>query len=396
VLNYDILRRDYDEILLASLQGRHYMVVFDECQAFKNTQTKTHDVCKRMSVAADRCVGLTATLLKNSLFDAYGVLKVIMPPLFTTKTAFYDAFCVTRLQDVPGSSGSKRRKVPVIIGYKNIDRFRSTLAPFFFGRRKSEVSSELPVLTTKVCPVELNPMEVAKYREALKGELITLSGPIQTNHLTALIRWQQIVDSLAVLDIPGVCSKEDEFLRMMEEDIEGKVIVFSRLKQVVKRLEGRLRDELGIKSVCIHGDIDGVEREQNKQKFLKMDSGIDVIFITMAGSTAMNLQSAATMVFYDSPWSFGDYVQLLGRMIRIGSRHTKVVAMHLVAQISSEVGGHKMQTIDEHVLAVLKDKQVPIEQAIGELEKGVLDLGSGDGGSRDLYQQIINQARRGV
>ena len=77
----------------------------------------------------------------------------------------------------------------------------------------------------------------------------------------------------------------------------------------------------------------------------------------------VNLQAAKAMIFYDSPWSAGDYIQILGRMIRIGSTHDRCYAIHLVAK----------GTIDEKVMAVLKKKMKLIEAVMGKRLKGESD-----------------------
>lgn len=81
----------------------------------------------------------------------------------------------------------------------------------------------------------------------------------------------------------------------------------------------------------------------------------------MAGSDAINLQQAGVMLFYDMPWSAGDYLQILGRMIRIGSPHQRVYAMHMLAE-----GQFGDETIDHHVMETLNTKMGYIEEALGK------------------------------
>ena len=404
ILNYNILIRDYADYLTDSLEGSPYMVIFDEAQAFKNTKTKTHHICRDMSWRADRAYGLTATPLKNTLMDGFGIFKAIVPGLFTTKSKFYEEFCVMTLQDIPQPGGGSR-KIPVVLGYKNLNRFRDRIDPFFLGRRKHQVTDELPTLTSKVQRVEMTPKEKTKYKEVMKGELILDSGDtVKTTHLTALIYWQQLVNSLSVLGMDGMSAKETELMRMMQEDVTGKVIIFSRFKRVVKRLAGMLKD-IGIRSVMVHGDIKDRDREENKKLFQKIDSGVDVVFITAAGSESINLHAASTLIFYDSPWAFGEYIQILGRMIRIGSRHDKVVAIHMVAELHPKTEALKpvkksgkkkkehLLTIDEHVIGVLMSKQKVVEEVLGKAGPGALEFGT-EGDAKNLYEMIVQNARK--
>jgi SNF2 family DNA or RNA helicase len=80
----------------------------------------------------------------------------------------------------------------------------------------------------------------------------------------------------------------------------------------------------------------------------------------MAGAEGINLQAAKAFIFYDLPWSAGDYLQLLGRMIRIGSRHQSVYAIHLVVEDS----------IDLQVEKTVSEKMGLITDVIGQRIKG--------------------------
>ena len=65
-------------------------------------------------------------------------------------------------------------------------------------------------------------------------------------------------------------------------------------------------------------------------------------------------------MFYDTPFSAGDFLQTLGRMIRIGSQHDRVLAIHLVTE----------NTIDERVMTVMEKKMGLVEAVLGKRIKG--------------------------
>jgi superfamily II DNA/RNA helicase len=114
-----------------------------------------------------------------------------------------------------------------------------------------------------------------------------------------------------------------------------------------------------------------------------MRSEVDVILITTAGSESLNLQAAEHFVFLDLPFSYGDYYQLIGRMIRIGSSHSTVVAHHLIGVRRS---GEK--TIDRHVLSILRSKKKLIDKVAGDGIIGGLHFKSGDDMVKDLLGEI--------
>jgi len=339
----------------------HYILLLDEATAFKTPGTQVSQVVGNFSKRASRAWGFSATLLKNHLMEGYGIYQVLVPGLFpTNKNNFMMEYCIIKLQSIRGSN----RQIPIIMGYRNedIQKFKDMIDPFYLGRPKHEVATELPVLTVKNLEVALTMQQNAKYAEALSG-LLTLGEGVkteerETTELTQLIYCQQIVDDLDLIGISGADSpKLDALVDLLTEGefAEDKVIVYSRFKKMVNLAEGYLRSK-GIESVRITGDEDTQQRREAAKRFQDPNDKVRVCFITNAGAEAVNLQAARALIFYDSPWSAGDMLQILGRMIRIGSTHESVYAIHLVAS----------GTIDEHVLKILKKKMVLIESVLGK------------------------------
>jgi hypothetical protein len=364
------------------------VVVYDECTAFKNMRTKTWEVCRFLADRSKRVYGLTATLLKNNLMEGFSIFKCIRPEVFTTKQSFLDTYCVTKMQ--PTRNGLK---IPIVVGYRNLDLFRSRIDPFFLGRPKHAVSDELPVLTTREVRFMLAPLEDYKYREALAGILELGDGEIREYEehkaLVSLTYCQQVVNSLFLLRFQdgddgfgGVASKEQELLDLVGDELDGeKVIVYTRFESHVARLQGLLA-KVGVESVRITGKEKEDGRRRAQQAFQDPGSSVRVVFITDAGSEAINLQAAGAMVFYDAPWSWGNYTQIIGRMIRIGSPHRGVLVYHLI----SERPGKDPVTIDGHVLSMLRRKKSLIDRVIGEAAIGALEF---DGhATKDLLRRM--------
>lgn len=340
-----------------------YVLITDEATAYKTPTTQVHKVILWLSKKASRVWALTATLIKNNLMEGYGIYNVLVPGLFpAAKNRFMVEYCVIKMQSI-----GRGRQVPIIVGYRKEDiaKFREMIDPYFLGRPKHEVSNELPSLTMRDIKVAMTPKQLFKYGEATDGLLDVIKGgeaeQKETTKLTALIYCQQIVNDLALIGYDGEDSpKLDALAELLEEDLEGeKVIVFTRFKKMVDIAMPYLKGK-GFECVRITGDEDATERRTAAKKFQDPKDKTRVCFITMAGSEAVNLQAAKAIIFYDSPWSAGDYLQVLGRMIRIGSQHDKVYAIHLITQ----------GTIDGYVAQVLKRKMNLIESVLGKRLKG--------------------------
>ena len=416
LLNYALLIRDWDygSVLPTRPDGKpdpkgvaspglldritkdipNLVTVFDESQAFKSTTTKTWQTCKFLSDRSYRCYGLTATLLKNNLMEGYSIYKVIFSRVFTTKSKFMEDFCVTRKQAIRGG-----RQIPIVTGYKNLAQFRARIDPFFLGRPKHEVSDELPTLITKEVLCELSPIEDQKYDEALSGVLELGNGDVKDYEehkaFVSLLYCQQVVNSLHLLkfdekDGIGLSAKEEALTELLTEELEDeKVIVYTRFESHVARLQAVLK-EAKVKSVRLTGKDKDEARRQAQNAFQDLSSDIRVIIITAAGSEAINLQSAGALIFYDAPWSWGDYVQIIGRMVRIGSPHQHVVVYHLIAERPEE-RPKKRRTIDHHTLALLRGKKDLIDKVLGESAVGALDFGKGDSFVRNLVHELRNK-----
>jgi len=430
IVNYAIIVRDWDQgsqsipgktpkekptvlpgYLDGITRGMDLVVIYDEATAFKNHSTKTWQTCRYLSDRAKRCYGLTATLLKNNLMEGFSIFKVIVPRLFATKTAFLAAFCIVEQKRVAGN-----RKIPMVVGYKNLEAFRERIDPYFLGRPKHAVSAELPVLTTKQIIVELSAAEDQKYQEALSGVLEMGDGSTKDYEehkaFVSLCYCQQVVDSLTLLKykagdelLPGgyerldaeiashtiakLGSKEQAFQDLILDELDGeKVIVYTRFESLVGRLQAILKEK-GIRSGRITGKDSDSARRAHQKEFQNLDSDMKVIFITDAGSEAINLQAASALVFYDAPWSWGNYVQTLGRPIRIGSPHPNVCAYHIVA-VRPKAAGKNKKTIDHHILTLLTSKKNLVDKVLGEAAVGALDFKK-DGvgaGTKELLKQM--------
>ncbi len=350
------------------------IVVFDEATAFKSMRTKTWEMSRFLADRAQRVYGLTGTLLKNHLMEGYCIYKVIKPDLFTTKTQFYEDYCYVEMQKVG------KHKIPIVKGYKNLEHFRGRIDPFYIGRKKHMVSDELPQLITREVTCELSEFEDSKYEEALSGVLQLGNGEIRDfeehKALTSLIYCQQVANSLALLKFEGsstiasLSAKEEGLLDLLSEELsEEKVIVYTRFESHIARLQAILKKS-GIKSVRITGKEDDDARQKAQELFQDVNSDVKVVFVTSAGREAINLQAAAALIFFDLPWSWGDYLQILGRMVRIGSPHKGVLAFHLMAKRPQTA--EENQTIDQHVLQLLRRKKNPIEKILGESAVGAL------------------------
>ena len=363
------------------------MLVMDEAHVVKNYRGKIHSTVFELSRRCDRICGLTATPIKNRLMEFFSLFRIIVPGLFPKVTWFQSEYCITKLQRIPGG-----RSVPVVVGYKNLDKFVEVIEPYYFAHQKHEVAKELPDLVTRELACDLTDMQENLYDMAENGLLEKESDPDSTSAavLGAMTYVQEAVDSPTLLNdeegVPfeGNSPKIDALVDMLENELDGvKTIVFSRFERMIS-LIGRILEEKKIKYVRITGKENKVEdREIAKKTFQDKNSDVNVILITTAGSESINLQAAEHFIFIDAPWSYGDYSQLIGRMIRIGSEHKTVVATHLIA-----IHQNGKKTIDSYVIKKLRTKKSLSDKVAGDGLKGGLVFTKEDDDVRDIVNEI--------
>jgi non-specific serine/threonine protein kinase len=416
IMNYNPVVNEYETVM--GILKPNYMVCFDECTAFKNRKTQTFMACKFISESARRAYGLSATIIKNGLEEVYCIYDVVVPGVFGKITKFKDTYCNQKLMKIV--QGGKTRYFPKIIGYKNLAQFKTTLDPYFLIRRKEEVASELPKLISKKVVLEMLPEQKELYRKALAGilyeektkqeyfEVMDQMRLGQTDaktqqrfkdlkekydrfsteegkkrgKLAAITYCQMISNGPALVNEPGDSSKEEEFIRLMTEELSSdKVILFTRFKSGIPSLEIWC-ERKGIKYTRITGDENDRERQEARIKF-QTDPTCNLIFITTAGSSSLNLQAASCLIFYDTPWSYGDLVQTIGRAQRIGSLRDHILILHLVNK----------GTVDVRVINRVTDKKDLSDEILGDTAQGALEFTANENKVvDDLYTELLKDA----
>ena len=366
IMGYGSARQDFTKIQ----EWADYSLVCDEATVFKSPTAQIHQIVKYLSDQAYRAWGLSATLIKNNLMEGYGIYRVLVPGLFQmTERQFMFYYAMVRMQTV-----AKGRQIPVIEGYmpQKIREFKNNIDPYYLGRPKHEVATELPALLPPIrLEVDMTPEQDAKYGETLDGFLevgkVGEEVTKEITQLTAITYCQQIANSLGTLDLTTKKSPKLQLLLdlLTEGDLAGaNVIVFTRFRKMIDLIMPALA-KAGVDAVRITGTENEDKREAAKAAFQDPRQKTRVACITTAGSDAINLQAAEAIICIDTPWSAGDFLQLLGRMIRIGSVHERVQVFHMLARSK-----RFPKTVDHRVMDVLNSKMDLLEAVLGKRLKG--------------------------
>lgn len=362
------------------------VLCLDECHRFRATGTQTRHFISRICRYPERVWALTATAIKNGLDEFYSIAVAIGVQPLGPITQFWAEYCLWRDQHVGGG-----RTIKLLTGFvpEKIPYFKEQLRPFFLGRSQKQVNEKLPALSTVYHPIDLDEkqrkllVEIPLGLIELPPIMLKVAGEVflkerdPENEMTQLSCQQLVANHWALIDrnnpetflTPSLSPKEDALLDMLDGDYRGeKVVVYTKYRSWIDRLErltanGKFTERRFLR---ITGAESEARRNENKRLFQDPNSGYDLIVVNAAGMEGINLQQAAHMVMLDVPWSWGDLIQLVGRMVRMASPHSACTLHIMVAK----------GTIDEYAIETLRGKKGVFEAILGNSHTaGILDSG---------------------
>jgi superfamily II DNA or RNA helicase/predicted nucleic acid-binding Zn finger protein len=368
ITNYDTVHRDIEFI-----HGwRPDVAILDEAQRIKNWETRRAQCVKRIDTTY--AIVLTGTPLENRLAELHSIMEFVdkfhLGPLFRF------------LHEHQHMDDHGR-----VIGYKQLDRIKESLAPVLVRRRKQEVLLELPERTDKHLFVDMTEAQrtiheenrdvvvkiVAKWRR--RG---FLSEQDQRRLMVALQYMRMSCNSTYLVDKTTEHGPKIGECAALLEDIlevpEIKVVVFSQWLGTHELLLRRLN---GTTPMCAfyHGSLDTKARKSVIERF-KADPDCRILLCTDSGGVGLNLQVASSLINMDQPWNPAVLEQRIGRIHRLG-QHRSVQVYHFISR----------DTIEHGMLDVLKFKSAMFE--------GVLDGGETEiflGGSKmKKFMETVEQ-----
>jgi len=373
-----LLYKNVRGLTVGDVTGRPYRIIRSK---MKDGTNEDKYVPIQHGSIASRSYGLTATVIENRLEEAHGVFSVVAPYCFDSSQQFQKDYCKMR---------RIRRGIRVVTGYKNLDKFRKQIEPFYYGRLQDdpEVEQDLPDVITKDVPIVLGKRQSEKVLEAMDRIIEMPDGETkQVMLLPSMILAQQLVDDPRVLGFNIESEKTNALKEVLSNSLKGeRVLVFSKLRRVIDLLEDQLQ-RMRIDTVRITGKESQEERERSKERF--MSDGADrcnVLLGTKAVIKAVNLQKGSHLFMFDVPWSYGWYRQLVGRLKRTGSIHSHIGVYRMLACLHPDVAAlvGTERTIDHYAVQVIM-KKFKLWQAI---TGDVKEIDSVTSDLVDIFQQI--------
>ncbi|TBU43114.1 SNF2 family N-terminal domain-containing protein [Dichomitus squalens] len=317
-----------------------YMII-DEGHRMKNTQSKLAQTLTQYYHSRYRLI-LTGTPLQNNLPELWALLNFALPKVFNSVKSFDEWFNTPFANSGTGDKIELNEEEALLI----IRRLHKVLRPFLLRRLKKDVESELPDKVEKVIKVRMSALQSQLYKQMKKYKMIAdgkdakgKPGGVKglSNELMQLRKICQhpfLFES--VEDRVNPSSMIDDKLIRSSGKIEllsrilpkffatgHRVLIFFQMTKVMDIMEDFLK-MMGWKYLRLDGGTKTEDRAGHVQLFNAPNSEYKVFILsTRAGGLGLNLQTADTVIIFDSDWNPHADLQAQDRAHRIGQ--TKVV-----------------------------------------------------------------------
>jgi ATP-dependent helicase STH1/SNF2 len=323
ITTYEYIMKDKQQ--LCKFQWSY--IVVDEGHRMKNAKSKFAQILG-LQYQSDHRLLLTGTPLQNNLSELWSLLNFLLPKIFLSLDDFEKWFN----QPFAKLPGEKHVELNEEENLLIINRLHQVLRPFLLRRVKKEVESELPDKVEFVLKVELSAWQKKLYRDIQEkgslgrdpstGIIKNLNNSVMQlrkacNHPYLFLSY----DHIPVTDEIWRCAGKFELLdRVLPKFIatKHKVLIFSQMTQLMDIMQ-KYFEYRGFKHLRLDGTTKAEDRDKRRELFNLPNSEYHIFLLsTRAGGLGLNLQSADTVIIFDSDWNPQMDLQAQDRAHRIG------------------------------------------------------------------------------
>ncbi|KAI0063151.1 hypothetical protein BV25DRAFT_1824711 [Artomyces pyxidatus] len=328
-----------DRPVLSKMKWVH--MIIDEGHRMKNTQSKLAQTLTQYYHSRYRLI-LTGTPLQNNLPELWALLNFALPKVFNSVKSFDEWFNTPFANSGTPDKIELNEEEALLI----IRRLHKVLRPFLLRRLKKDVESELPDKVEKVVKVKMSALQSQLYKQMKKYKMIAdgsnskgKTGGIKglSNELMQLRKicqhpflFESVEDKInpsGLIDekLIRTSGKIELLARILPKFFATghRVLIFFQMTKVMDIMEDFLK-MMNYKYLRLDGGTKTEERAGHVQLFNAKDSEIKVFILsTRAGGLGLNLQTADTVIIFDSDWNPHADLQAQDRAHRIGQ--TKAV-----------------------------------------------------------------------
>ncbi|XP_039271733.2 SWI/SNF-related matrix-associated actin-dependent regulator of chromatin subfamily A member 2-like isoform X2 [Styela clava] len=389
-----------DKHVLSKVRWKYQIV--DEGHRMKNHHCKLTQVLNTYYLSPHRLL-LTGTPLQNKLPELWALLNFLLPSIFKSCTTFEQWFNAPFA--MTGEKVDLNEEETILI----IRRLHKVLRPFLLRRLKKEVESQLPEKVEYVVKCDMSALQRLLYSHMQRNGLLLTDGSEKgkqgkggakalMNTIMQLRKicnhpfiFQHIEEAMCEhLKIPGGIVSGPDLYRA-----GGKFELLDRIFPKLKRTNHRvllfcqmtslmtiLEDYFNYRSHK-YLRLDGTTKSDDRGEMLKQFNAKGseyFIFLlsTRAGGLGLNLQTADTVLIFDSDWNPHQDVQAQDRAHRIGQTN-EVRVLRLMT----------VNSVEEKILAAARYK-LNVDSKV--IQAGMFDQKSTGSERRALLSTLIRQS----
>nr|DAJ27853.1 MAG TPA: Chromatin remodeling complex ATPase [Caudoviricetes sp.] len=311
VINYELAWRRTE---LSNL--RDFTLMLDESSQIKDeTAKKSKFILKLRSI---NNILLSGTPVSGKYEEIWSQCKLLGWDI--SKYLYYDQFLEIKKIDVGDY------KIPIITGYKNIDRLKRKLREYGAIFKKTDEVFELPEQVNQIIKVE----NTKEYKYFIKHSIIEFDelNLVGDMTLTKMLYSRQLASQY----------NKNKFnaLKDIINSTNDRLVIFYNFNDELKKIKELIKDK---KISEINGSI------KDLSNFEKYEDSITLIQYT-AGAMGLNLQKANKIIYFSLPLSSELMEQSKKRTHRIGQDKT-CFYYYLITENS----------IDERIYKVLEQRK---------------------------------------
>lgn len=289
IINYDLVWRRSE-----LLELKDFTLMLDESSCIKNEKSNRTKFILKMKPA--NVILLSGTPTGGKYEELYSQCKLLGWKI--SKKAFWDTYIVTKKMDINGFS------IPIVTGYKNIDRLKTKLREYGAVFMKTEEVLDLPDQIDNVIKVE----STKEYKKFVKNRLVEVDGKelVGDTSLTKMLYQRQLASQYN--------SSKTTKLRDLLESTNDRVIIFYNFNEELKEIE----------DMCIRMErpVSVVNGQRKDLTCYDKDRDSVTLIQYQAGAMGLNLQKSNKIIYFSLPLSSELFEQSKKRTHRIGQKST--------------------------------------------------------------------------
>ncbi|OWB63225.1 hypothetical protein B5S29_g4187 [[Candida] boidinii] len=341
-----------DRPLLSKFKWAH--MIIDEGHRMKNAQSKLSLTLNQYYHTRNRLI-LTGTPLQNNLPELWALLNFILPKVFNSVKSFDEWF------NTPFANTGHQDKLELTEeeSLLIIRRLHKVLRPFLLRRLKKDVEKDLPDKIEKVIKCKFSSLQSCIYKQMLDHNALFVGAGVQgatksglkglNNKIMQLRKicnhpfvFEEVEDAInpsrLTTDLIWRSSGKFELLDRVLPKFKAtghRVLIFFQMTQVMDIMEDFLRYR-DMKYMRLDGSTKADDRQLMLQDFNAPNSDYFCFLLsTRAGGLGLNLQTADTVIIFDTDWNPHQDLQAQDRAHRIGQKN-EVRILRLITDDSVE------------------------------------------------------------